>query len=380
MTRSRLAERIARRIRAEGPLSVAAYMAMALHDPELGYYARRRPIGAAGDFVTAPEISQVFGELLGVWCALIWERLDCPDPVVLAELGPGRGTLAADLLRAAAVLPQFRRALRLHLIETSAPLRAEQKSRLAAADPAPVWLDRVEDLPGGPLILVANEFLDALPIRQLVRAEEHWAERMVALDQDGRLVFARGPESPVVDLLVPRTLRRAAPPGAIFEIAPAALALAKALGARLKLVPGAALFVDYGDAASWSGLPGPGPSGSGPSLRGVRDHRPVDVLDAPGTADLSADVDFAAFLEEARAAGAETWGPVLQRSFLQTLGISARLGRLAAGASAATRRQLESGVARLLDPAQMGCRFKAAALISPGLGVPAGFDLAEVRQ
>ena len=375
MTRPSLAERIARRIRAEGPLSVAAYMAMALHDPEGGYYACRRPIGAAGDFVTAPEISQVFGELLGVWCALVWERLGGPHPVVLAELGPGRGTLAADLLRAAAALPEFRRALRLYLIEASAPLRAEQQRRLAAVDPAPVWLDRADDLPAGPLILIANEFLDALPIRQMVRGREHWAERTVALDRHGRLVFAVGSESPVFDFLVPEPLRHAAPPGSVFEIGPAALALATALGARLRRIPGAALFIDYGHATGCSG-----PFRQGSSLRGVRDHQPVDVLTSPGTVDLSADVDFAAFLQVARMAGAEIRGPVPQRSFLQALGIAARLARLVVGASPAARRQLESGVERLLDPTQMGCRFKVVALMSPGLGTPPGFDFAEVRQ
>ena len=165
MTQDRLKEKIARRIRAEGPLSVAAYMAMALYDPEDGYYATRRPIGAGGDFITAPEISQIFGELIGVWCALTWQGMGRPDPVTLAELGPGKGVLAADLLRAADALPEFRRALHLHLVETSPILRAEQQRRLGMTDA--VWLSGLEELPEGPLLVVANEFLDALPIRQL---------------------------------------------------------------------------------------------------------------------------------------------------------------------------------------------------------------------
>ena len=182
MTQDRLKEKIARRIRAEGPLSVAAYMAMALYDPELGYYATRRPIGAGGDFITAPEISQIFGELIGVWCALTWEGMGRPDPVILAELGPGSGVLAADLLRAADAFPEFRRALRLHLVEISPILRAEQQRRLGITDA--VWLTRLEELPEGPLLVVANEFLDALPIRQLVRGPHEWAERMVTLDSE----------------------------------------------------------------------------------------------------------------------------------------------------------------------------------------------------
>ena len=205
MTGGPLADKIARRIRAEGPLSVAAYMAMALYDPELGYYTTRQPIGSGGDFITAPEISQIFGELIGLWCALMWQRLGCPDRVILAELGPGSGTLAADLLRGAAVVPEFRRALQLHLIEISPILRAEQQRRLAAADP--IWLERADDLPVGPLLVVSNEFLDALPIRQLVRGVRHWAERMVALDPAGRFAFVDGPESPLLSLLVPQALR-----------------------------------------------------------------------------------------------------------------------------------------------------------------------------
>ncbi|MGH7031719.1 MAG: class I SAM-dependent methyltransferase [Stellaceae bacterium] len=364
MTGGALADKIIRRIRAEGPLSVAAFMAMALHDPALGYYARCRPIGAAGDFVTAPEISQVFGELLGVWCALMWERIGRPDPVVLAELGPGSGVLAADLLRAAAALPEFRRALRLHLVEASPLLRAEQQRRLEAVDP--VWLARVEDLPAGPLIVVANEFLDALPIRQLVRGPRHWAERRVVLGpEDDRLAFADGAESPVIDLLIPEPLRQTAPPGAVVEICPAALAVAATLGARLQRWPGAALLVDYGYF----------PSALGPSLRGLRHHQPVDVLESPGTTDLSTDVDFAAFAQGARAAGAEAWGPVPQGDFLRGLGVSARLAALAARATPAARHRLESGVERLLDPTQMGNLFKAIALTSPGLAAPPGFDL-----
>lgn len=368
VTRGTLADKIARRIRAEGPLSVAAYMAMALHDPALGYYALSRPIGAAGDFVTAPEISQIFGELVGVWCALVWERIGRPDPVVLAELGPGSGALAADLLRATASLPQFRRALRLHLVEASAGLRAEQQHRLELANS--VWLARAEDLPEGPLILVANEFLDALPIRQLVRGARHWSERLVALGQNDRLVFADGAESPVNDLIVPEQLRHTAPPGAVFEICPAALALAGTLGARLTRSRGAALFIDYGYF----------PSAVGPSLRGLRRHRPVDVLESPGAVDLSADVDFAAFAEAARAAGAEAWGPVSQRHFLQALGVLARLAALIRQATPAERRRLESGVERLLDPPQMGNLFKVVALTSSGVEAPPGFDLPETDR
>ncbi len=361
MTRSTLADKIARRIRTDGPLSVAAYMAMALYDPELGYYATRRPIGAGGDFITAPEISQIFGELIGLWCALLWEEIGQPDPVILAELGPGSGALAADLLRAADAVPGFRRAIRLHLVEVSPVLRPAQQRRLAAADP--VWLTRVEDVPTGPLLLVANEFLDALPIRQLVRGRREWAERMVALDREGRFAFIDGPENPALSMLVLRALRDTAPPGAVFEICPPALAQAAVLGARLKRGPGAALFVDYGRFQSVTGS----------SLRAVFQHQPAGPLESPGAADLSADVDFAAFMDAARAAGAEAHGPVPQGRFLEDLGAARRLAALSARASAAQRQRLESGLERLLDPEQMGTLFKVAALTSPGLPAPTGF-------
>jgi NADH dehydrogenase [ubiquinone] 1 alpha subcomplex assembly factor 7 len=362
VTSRALADKIARRIRAEGPQSVAAYMTMALHDPELGYYMTRRPIGAGGDFITAPEISQIFGELIGIWCALVWDRIGRPDPVILAELGPGSGALAADLLRAADALPEFRRAMRLHLVEASPILRVEQQHRLATAEP--VFLERIEDLPEGPLLLVANEFLDALPIRQLVRGSRHWSERMVALDSEGRFAFDDGSANPALSLLVSGALRDAAPAGAVFEISPPALALAVALGARLKRRAGAAMFFDYGRLDS----------ATGSSLRAVAHHQPVGVLEEPGGADLSADVDFTAFAEAARAAGAAVWGPAPQSHFLKQLGAAQRLAALSARASSAQRRQLEGGLERLLDPEQMGTLFKALALTSPGLSAPPGFD------
>lgn len=356
-----LKARIVRHIRRQGPISVAAFMAMALHDPRAGYYARHDPLGRTGDFITAPEISQIFGELVGLWVADLWQRLGRPDPVVLAELGPGRGTLMADLLRAAATVPGFRRALRLYLIEASPLLRAEQQHRLAAADPR--FVDSIEALPPAPLLLLANEFLDALPIRQLVRGHLEWGERLVGLDAEDRLAFVEGPESPALTLLVPAALR-ALPPGSIVEICPAAAALAAALGERFARSPGAALVIDYGYF----------PSRPGPTLSALRHHQPVGVLDNPGDADLSAHVDFAALAEATRAAGAAIWGPVPQGRFLAALGAETRLGALSARAGPEQQALLESGVRRLIDPAEMGTLFKAMAATSPGLPAPAGFS------
>ncbi len=343
-------------------MSVAAFMAMALHDPEDGYYARRSPIGAQGDFVTAPEISQVFGELIGLWCALMWQQLGEPDSVILAELGPGRGVLIQDLLRAAAALPAFRRALRVHLVEASPALRAEQETRLAGL--RPVWVSRFEDLPEGPLLLVANEFLDALPIRQFVRGQAQWSERMIGIDHANRFVFADGPESPAASVLIPAIHRDRVPPGTVVEICPAGLAIAAGLGARFVRHPGAALFIDYGYY----------PSAPGSTLGAVYRHRGVPALAAPGTADLSAHVDFAAFIDAARAGGATTYGPVSQRRLLTTLGAARRTAVLRARATSRQRQALDEGAKRLLDPNEMGTLFQAIAVTSPGIPPPPGFE------
>jgi len=342
-------------------------MAMALHDPQAGYYAQHDPLGRTGDFITAPEISQIFGELIGLWCADLWQRIGQPEPIILAELGPGRGTLMADLLRAAAIVPAFRRALRLYLVEASPVLRAEQQRGLAAADPQ--FVDSVEALPPGPLLLVANEFFDALPIRQLVRGRSEWAERLVGLDAADHLAFIEGPESPALSLLLPAK-RRALPPGTIVEISPAAAALAAALGERFARSPGAALVIDYGYF----------PSGPGPTLSALRHHQPEGVLDNPGDADLSAHVDFATFAEAARNAGAAIWGPCPQGRFLAALGAETRLAALSARAGPEQQALLASGLNRLIDPAEMGSLFKAMAVTSPDLPAPVGFAGATVSE
>lgn len=361
MSATGLAGKIAQRIRQEGPLSLAAFMAMALHDPDDGYYARRDPIGAAGDFTTSPEISQIFGELIGLCCADWWQRAGRSDPVILAELGPGRGVLMQDFLRAAASVPEFRAALRLQLVETSPVLRTEQQRRLGPAEPR--WANSFDELPDGLLLLVANEFLDALPIRQMIRGASEWKERMVALDDQCRFAFVDGPESPALSMLVPPSLR-ALPAGSVVEICPAAAALAANLGDRLARTPGLALFIDYGYL----------PSAPGPTLAVLRDHRAVDLFDEPGSTDISAHVDFATFREAAEARGARAYGPVPQGRFLLALGARARLAGLTARARAEQRGLLESSLRRLIDPGEMGNLFKVLALTSPGLPAPAGFS------
>jgi NADH dehydrogenase [ubiquinone] 1 alpha subcomplex assembly factor 7 len=357
-----LAELIARRIRATGSLTVAEFMAEALQHPRLGYYVTRDPLGAKGDFITAPEVSQVFGELIGLWCADTWARIGRPNPAIVAELGPGRGTLMADALRALGVAPEFRAALRLHLVETSPALRALQAQALAAAA-APAWHDRLDTVPPGPLLLVANEFLDALPIRQFERRVTGWHERRVGLAADGTsFTFVSDPAPSATAALIPHPLASAAP-GSVAEVCPAALALVAAVGERLKHSGGAALFIDYGHSTS----------ACGDTLQAVRGHAYHHALIDPGSADLTAHVDLAAFAAAARAAGAGVHGPVSQRDFLLALGIEARAARLLERATPVQAATIGSSVHRLIDGEEMGTLFKVIALTRADAPTPAGF-------
>jgi NADH dehydrogenase [ubiquinone] 1 alpha subcomplex assembly factor 7 len=351
------------------------------------YYATRDPFR---DFTTSPEITQVFGEILGLWAAVMWELIGRPDPVLLVECGPGRGTLMADALRAVAqVAPAFGAAARLHLVETSPRLRALQAERL----PGAVWHDRLEAVPAGPMLLLANEFLDALPIRQFVRREAGLMERFV---EDGRFVevaaghVALGQAGPLalrqsgpLPLPPSREGRAALPTAAatppppagggrgeeavpaaiIHELNQPALAIARTLGTRFATQPGAALSLDYG----------PEHSAPGDSLQALRDGRAADPLSAPGTADLTAHVDFAAFAAAARDAGAATHGPIPQGIFLTRLGLFQRTGRLARDLPPARALSLTDAARRLAEPDRMGRLFKALALCSPGCATPPGF-------
>lgn len=355
MSTTPLLEHLRGLIRAGGPLTVERYMEIALWHPQWGYYATHSPVGARGDFITAPEISQVFGELIGLWLADLWQRSGAPDPVIVCELGPGKGTLMADLLRAAATVPAFRRAIHVHLVETSMTLRAVQADALHAA--TPTWHESLMTVPAGLLLLVANEFLDALPIRQFERQADGWHERCVGLDARSDLTFVDGPKLSAEGLA-------AWAAGSVAERRPAARTLARDLGQRLAQYGGAALFIDYGYF----------PPAPGDTLQAVVHHQRHAPLRDPGTADLTAHVDFADFAAAATAAGAHTWGPVSQARFLKALGIDVRGRRLAAGKDAQQQAQIESGCRRLLDETQMGTLFKALALTGRDAPTPAGFD------
>lgn len=344
-----LRERIAR----QGPLPVDEYMRVCLEDPRHGYWQRAATIGADGDFVTAPEISQVFGELIGLWSAVAWQGMGCPSPLRLVELGPGRGTLMRDAWRAARAMPQFLDAATIHLIEVSASLRAAQEQTLASDGHRVSWHGALDQVPPGAAIVIANEFLDALPIRQLIYQADAWHERVIDAGPASSLRFAVGPR---VDF------RGAAAPesGAIVEVRAGEDEVLRALALRTE--PCVALFIDYG----------PAEPSFGDTLQAVRRHAYIDPLVEPGTSDLTAHVQFAALAAKARAVGMATHGPITQAEFLGRLGIVERAQRLMA-ANPGRASEIETAVQRLISPGGMGGLFKVMAIASPHLPPPPPF-------
>ncbi len=382
--RPALLDRLKAQIAQDGPISVPEYFTRCLHDPRDGYYANRPALGPEGDFVTAPGVSQMFGELVGLWLMETWDRLGRPAPFRLVEMGPGDGTLMSDILRAARLLPPFLEAADLWLVEVSPVLRAAQETKLVGASVR--WAGRLEEVPAdAPLLLVANELLDCLPARQFVKTAEGWAERVVGLGEDGELAFglrklnppplgevARraggGPFSAAAEpgILPPPSTSSTPPPGgedlppgSILESSPAQAALGSEIGHRLARNGGAALLIDYGRAT-----PEPGDT-----LQALRAHRKEGPLDNPGQADLTVWADFPSVLDAARQAGAKAPPVITQGEFLRALGIEAR-----AQALAAARPDMAETLARQLDrltgAAQMGDLFKVACLSAPGLAAP----------
>lgn len=357
-----LARLLRERIAAGGPIAVDAFVAEALGHPEFGYYRRGVPIGRAGDFITAPEISQVFGELIGLWAVTVWETMGRPDPTRLVELGPGRGGLLADALRAIGqTRPAALAALAVELVEINPVLRGHQRAALATAGLArPIaWRDAFSAIPPGPCILIANEFFDALPVRQIVRAGGCWRERMVAIDPGEGFDFALGP---AVTLDLPETLDDCEE-GDVVELCPAAEALAAAIAGHVAGDGGAALILDYGY----------GRPSFGDTLQAVRAHRIAPPLADPGETDLSHHVDFPALQRAAASAGAATYGPTPQGLFLGRLGIDIRTQALVAAAPARAA-EIEGAVRRLVHPGRMGVLFKTLAITDPRLPPPPGFD------
>ena len=358
---NRLAGRLARLIQSQGPLSVAQFMMLALHDPADGYYATRDPFGRTGDFITAPEISQMFGELIGLWLVQCWRDQGSQAPARLVELGPGRGTLMADALRAAKLAPDFLSAIEVVLVEASPTLRAIQAEALKDCGAPVRWLNGLDaSLAGRPLFLVANEFFDALPVRQYVKTGRGWCERMVTTDDEGNLAFALAPV-PAAGLQIPES-RGEATEGAVYEISPAATAHAEEIAGLLAAQGGAALIVDYG----YDG------EGFGDTLQAVRKHKYAPVLEAPGQADLSAHVDFRALAEAAERGGAKAHGPLAQGTLLERLGLKKRAAALAR-AHPQDETVFAAAVGRLAAPGQMGRLFRALAILPERAGPPPGF-------
>ena len=355
-----LKENLIALIEREGPLTIAQFMSAALHDPTNGYYATRPALGGDGDFITAPETSQMFGELIGLWCAQSWLELGRPAPLNLIEFGPGRGMMMADIWRAAGALPTFRETARVTLCETSPVLIEAQKQTLAEIKAN--WVSTLAEAPAGASLIVANEFLDCMPIRQFLRTDRGWREKLVGA-RDGALIFGLANEALPSEEWIPPALRGASE-GAIAEIAPALPAFIDTLAQRLKAAPGRALFFDYG-AAETTG---------GDTLQALRRHASADPLANPGAADLTAHVDFATVKRLAEADGLSVSGPISQGAWLNALGIETRAAALAKAAPAKAdmiARQLN----RLVGEDQMGGLFQVICLSSPNTPPATGFAI-----
>lgn len=352
-------EGLRRRLTESGPMTVGEYMAWCLTGTGTAYYRNGNPLGAAGDFVTAPEVSQIFGELIAVWACTVWQTMGQPSPFVLAELGPGRGTLMQDALRAARSMPGFLDAAQIHLVETSATLR-EKQDQVLSQFCRPQWHESVRAMPGEPLIVIANEFFDALPVEQHIYANGSWRRRLVSLDAAGNPSFSTGRLAlPPVELIPAEAPRE----GDILEHRPAAATLIQEFGRRAQASPFAMLICDYGYERR----------DYGDTLQAVRSHGYADPLEAPGEADLSAHVNFAELAQAAQPAGLTVWGPLQQSGFLLSIGLEHRLRQLMNSADEEQRAALFLGARRLVDPFQMGSLFKVMAMTSRDLPAPPPF-------
>lgn len=358
-----LEREIRRLIGIAGPMPIADYMRLCLTHPQYGYYTNRDPLGAGGDFITAPEISQMFGELTGLWLAAVWEQLGSPNNIRLIELGPGRGTMLLDALRAAKAMPGFDAAIVLHLVEVSPALQRVQERRLAPLGLPILWHTGLEEVPAGPCLLVANEFLDALPVRQAVRLDDGWHERVVEMAPDGKLVMGVARDAlPHFEATLPQGLRLS-PTGSIYEWR--ADNIAMEIGRRVRK-DGAALIIDYGHA--WYGL--------GETLQAVSEHAFADPLSSPGAADLTAHVDFQALAHRAETMGARVHGPVAQRDWLRRLGIDKRAAALKAHAPYGKSIEVDQALSRLTAGGAkgMGELCKVIAISDPKLESLPGFE------
>jgi SAM-dependent MidA family methyltransferase len=354
---------IKRLIRTFGPMPVWRYMELCLTHPQHGYYISRDPLGREGDFITAPEVSQMFGELLGLWAASIWKAIGSPSQFRLIELGPGRGTMMSDALRALRVLPPLYQTLSIHMIEINPVLREKQQAALTGLRNV-TWHKRFDDVPDGPCVIFANEYFDVLPIHQMIRRENGWHERVIELDADENFVYnVASDPMPGFEALLP-PLVRAAPVGTIFEWRPDTeiMSLAK----RVRDQRGAALIIDYGHVRS----------DVGDTFQAIARHSFADPLKTPGLADITAHVDFEALGRGAEAVGARVHGPVTQGEFLQRLGIETRALTLMQKASHEVSADVANGLQRLIGGGDsgMGSLFKVLAVSDPDIPMLAGIS------
>ena len=353
---SPLQDEIKRLIKSAGPMPVWRYMDLCLTHPRYGYYVSRDPLGREGDFTTAPEVSQMFGELIGLWAASVWRAMGSPPVLHLIELGPGRGTMMADALRALRVLPPLYQALQIHLVEINPVLRGKQKETLSGARKIS-WHDSIDDVPAGPAVILANEYFDVLPVHQVVRHSDGWHERTVEIEEDGGFGFGAAPEPMAhFELLLP-PLVRAAPVGAVFEWRPDAEMMK--IASRVRDEGGAALVIDYGHTRS----------DAGDTLQAIARHSYADPLRNPGEADITAHVDFQALSRAAEDVGARVHGPVSQGEFLKRLGIETRAQTLMAKASPQVAEDVTEALKRLIDSGRggMGSMFKVIGISDPQL-------------
>ena len=349
-------------IKSSGPMPVWRYMEQCLTHPQHGYYVARDPLGREGDFTTSPEVSQMFGELLGLWAASVWKAIDSPSVLRLIELGPGRGTMMADALRALRVLPPLYQSLSVHLVEINPVLRDKQKSTLTGVRNI-AWHERLDEVPDGPSVILANEYFDVLPIHQVVKREAGWHERVVEIDGNGQLVFGTAAEpTPRFEALLP-PLVRAAPVGAVFEWRPDAEIMR--IATRVRDQGGAALIIDYGHLRS----------DVGDTFQAIARHSFTDPLKNPGQADITAHVDFQALARAAEDLGAQVHGPVPQGDFLKRLGIETRAVTLMAKTTPEISEDISGALKRLIGGGRggMGSMFKVLAVSEPRLTVLAGF-------
>jgi NADH dehydrogenase [ubiquinone] 1 alpha subcomplex assembly factor 7 len=355
-------------IASSGPMPVWRYMELCLTHPKYGYYVSRDPLGREGDFTTAPEVSQMFGELLGLWAASVWRALDSPPALRLIELGPGRGTMMADALRALRVLPPLYQALSIHLVEINPVLRAKQKATLSGVRNI-AWHDHIDEIPSGPSVILANEYFDVLPVHQVVKRETGWHERTIEIGGDGNLAFGASVEPmPRFEVLLP-PLVRAAPAGAVFEWRPDAEIMK--IATRVRDGGGAALIVDYGHLRS----------DAGDTFQAIARHSFADPLKNPGQADVTAHVDFQALARAAEDLGARVHGPVTQGEFLKALGIEQRAATLMAKTTPEVSEDISGALKRLTEGGRggMGSMFKVVAISDPALETLAGFGDANIK-